>query len=140
MSQDTLPREDDATIDWYSNDSATFGDRVAAGRENLGLTQEELSKRLGIKLKTLQSWENDMGEPRANKLQMLSGVLNVSLGWLLNGEGDGIDAPSSNEALDSDLSGMLAEMREMRTSLARTAERLASLEKRMRHAVRERML
>ena len=27
---------------WYSNDAATFGDRVAAGRESLGLSQQDL--------------------------------------------------------------------------------------------------
>ena len=80
--------ENDEDSGWYSNEAATFGDRVAAGREAIGLTQEALAKRLGIKLKTVQNWENDLSEPRANKLQMLSGILNVSLPWLLMGEGD----------------------------------------------------
>ena len=34
--------------DWYASDVATFGDRVAAARENADMTQAALAKRLGI--------------------------------------------------------------------------------------------
>ncbi|KAG1647613.1 Succinate dehydrogenase assembly factor 2, mitochondrial [Nymphon striatum] len=73
---------------YFSNDSATFGDRVAAAREAQGLKQDELAKKLGVKLKTVRGWEDDVDEPRANKLSMLSGMLNVSMRWLLTGEGN----------------------------------------------------
>ena len=53
------------------------------------MSQSKLAKRLGVKLKTLKGWENDVSEPRANKLSMMAGMLNVSLLWLLSGEGDG---------------------------------------------------
>jgi DNA-binding transcriptional regulator YiaG len=46
--------------DWYSNETATFGDRVAGAREALQLSQNELAKRLGVKVKTVRGWENDM--------------------------------------------------------------------------------
>jgi len=124
----------DSDVGWYSNDAATFGDRVAAGREALGLTQEALSKRLGIKLKTLQNWENDLGEPRANKLQMLAGVLNVSLMWLLTGEGEGLEAPEEG-AISADLATVLVELREMRLEATKAAGRLGRLEKRLRKAI-----
>ena len=74
-----------AEKNWYSNDAATFGDRVAAARESRQMTQKALAKRLGVGLKTIEGWENDLSEPRANKLQMLSGVLDVSIPWLLTG-------------------------------------------------------
>lgn len=119
---------------WYSNEAATFGDRVAAGRDALGLTQSGLAKRLGVKLKTVQNWENDLSEPRANKLQMLAGVLNVSLMWLLNGEGDGLPAPSE-DAMPADMAAVLAEMREMRVEATRAAARIGRLEKRLRQAI-----
>ena len=67
------------TTDWYGPDAATFGDRIAAAREAAGMGQEKLARRLGVKLKTLHGWENDLAEPRANKLQMLAGLLNVLL-------------------------------------------------------------
>ena len=88
---------EDAEIDWYSNDIATFGDRVAAGREALGLSQKQLARKLGVAAKTVDSWEHDISEPRANKLQMLAGILNVSMPWLLTGEGDGVPHPLGSE-------------------------------------------
>ena len=45
--------------------------------------QAAIARRLGIKVETVNKWENDLAEPRANKLQMLAGILNVSLTWLL---------------------------------------------------------
>ncbi len=122
---------------WYSNAAATFGDRVAAGREALGLSQADLARKLGVKLKTLQAWEDDMGEPRANKLQMLSGVLNVSLMWLLNGEGEGLAQPDDPEAISDDLSALLTEIRQLKGTIAQAADRLGAVEKRLRKALRD---
>jgi len=122
---------------WFSNEAATFGDRVAAGRESLGLTQPDLARKLGVKLKTVQAWEDDLSEPRANKLQMLSGVLNVSLMWLLNGEGDGISAPDPHNDLPGDVSALLTELRQLKGSIAQASDRLGGLEKRLRKALRE---
>ena len=123
---------------WYSNDAATFGDRVAAGRDALGLSQEDLARKLGVKLRTVQGWEDDLSEPRANKLQMLSGVLNVSLMWLLNGEGEGLSEPESETQLTADISGLLTEIRQLRGTVAQAADRLGGLEKRLRRALKDR--
>lgn len=122
---------------WYSNEAATFGDRVAAGREALGLSQEELARKLGVKLKTVQGWEEDLSEPRANKLQMLAGLLNVSLMWLLNGKGEGISEPEGEGGLDRDISALLTEMRQLRGTIAQAADRLAGLEKRLRKSLKD---
>ena len=122
--------------DWYSDETATFGDRVAGAREALQLSQNELAKRLGVKVKTIRGWENDMTEPRANKLQMLAGILGVSLMWLLNGEGDGLDAPMEEpDPMQADLHKLLAELREVRAEVDRAADRLALTEKRLRTAL-----
>lgn len=118
------------TDDYFSDEAATFGDRVAAAREALGLTQAQLANRLGVRANTLQNWEGDRSEPRANKLQMLAGVLNVSIVWLLTGQGEGVTAPV--EASDEDELSMLSELREIRLAQIRLTERLARLEKRMR--------
>ena len=122
---------------WYSNEAATFGDRVAAGREALGISQSELAKQLGIKLRTLQHWENDLSEPRANKLMMLSGVLNLSLRWLLSGEGEGLSEPEEISEMPPDVRMLLADLRELRAQAARTADRLGILEKRLRTALKD---
>ena len=118
-------------FDWYGPDAATFGDRVVGAREKSGMTQAELSRRLGIKLTTLQGWEEDRSEPRANKLQMLTGMLNVSLSWLLSGEGIGPEQPST-VPLSDDTQAILIEMRAIKTDMTRTADRLSRLEKRLR--------
>ncbi|MBL6846228.1 MAG: helix-turn-helix transcriptional regulator, partial [Planktomarina sp.] len=120
-------------FDWFGPDAATFGDRVVGARENSNMTQGQLSRRLGIKLATLQAWEEDRSEPRANKLQMLSGMLNVSLPWLLSGQGIGPDEPIQ-EPVQNDISIILLEMRSIKTQMNQTADRLSRLEKQLRLA------
>ena len=120
-------------FDWFGPDAATFGDRVVGARENSNMTQGQLSRRLGIKLVTLQAWEEDRSEPRANKLQMLSGMLNVSLPWLLSGQGIGPDEPIQ-EPVQNDISIILLEMRSIKTQMNQTADRLSRLEKQLRLA------
>ena len=44
---------------------------------------------MGIRPQTLRNWEEDRAEPRANRLQMLAGMLDVSLVWLMSGRGRG---------------------------------------------------
>ena len=127
MTENTL----EALIDWYGPDSATFGDRVVGAREKSGMTQAELSRRLGIRLTTLQGWEEDRSEPRANKLQMLTGMLNVSLSWLLSGEGIGPEEHSA-VLMSGGTQAILIEMRAIKTDMIRTAERLSRLEKQLR--------
>lgn len=136
MPQDSLSEPQVETgSGWYSNDNATFGDRLTAAREALGLSQADLAGRIGVKLKTLQAWEDDFSEPRANKLSILAGVLNVSLVWLLNGEGEGLGAPEDYD-LPEEVSALLTEMRQLKGTLSRTAERLGGLEKRLQKALR----
>jgi len=124
---------------WYSDKTATFGDRMAGARDVLGMTQAELAKRLGVKIKTVHAWEDDLSEPRANKLQMLAGVLNVSIMWLLTGEGDGLEAPDDVSVLPEDVTDMLTEIRQVKTELGKMAERLGQLEKRLRVTLKDGM-
>ena len=121
-----------AETDWYGPDAATFGDRVAAARERAGMTQAVLAKRLGVRQATLRAWEDDLSEPRANRLSMLAGLLNVSMMWLINGEGEGIDAPVDEEAGVADIREVLADMRQLRSEMLANAEAMGRLEKRLR--------
>lgn len=126
----------DSSSDWYGEDTATFGDRLAAAREGAGLKQAELAKKLGVKTKTLADWENDIKEPRANRLSMLSGMLGISLSWLLTGEGEGVAAPMEGETqVDQDTLAILTEIRALRTQISQNADTLAQLEKRLRKSL-----
>jgi len=124
------------TAGWYGAETATFGDRLAGAREALGMSQQDLAKRLGVKLKTVRAWEDDLTEPRANKLSMVAGLLNVSITWLLNADGDGPEGPREEAELPSDVSEMLTEMRHLRGQAVVLADRLGLLEKRLRTTLR----
>jgi transcriptional regulator with XRE-family HTH domain len=127
----------DDNTDWYGADSATFGDRLAAAREAAGMSQNDLARRLGVKTATLRGWEEDQSEPRANRLSMLSGLLGVSLPWLLTGEGEGVDPPGDTAELSGDISAILTELRDLRADLDAKVGRLAVLEKRLRSKLKE---
>lgn len=122
----------DATEDWFGEDSATFGDRLAGAREAAGLSRDELAEQLGVQPESLDAWENDLREPRANRLNMVSGLLGVSLRWLLTGTGEGPDAPQDGQTLPADTLALLAEIRKVRSEMAQSAERLGQLEKQLR--------
>lgn len=128
----------DATTDgWYDDRSATFGDRLAAAREAAGLSEGDLASRVGVEPATLKSWETDTAEPLANKLSVLSGVLDISLPWLLTGQGEGVTPPEEDVAPSDDLDIALAELRSIRHEALRLAERTGVLEKRLRIALKE---
>ncbi|MBW4982950.1 helix-turn-helix domain-containing protein [Mameliella sp. CS4] len=127
----------DNSKDWYGPESATFGDRLAAAREAAHMTQEVLAKRLGVKLKTLQAWEDDINEPRANRLSTLAGVLNVSIVWLITGEGDGVPDPDQDDVLAPDVNAVLTEIRALRGQFKAKADKLGRLEKRLRTLLTE---
>ncbi len=66
---------------------STLGNRIKQAREFKGLTQIELSEMIGIKQQSLQSAEcGDTAMPR--KIKQIAEVLEVSLSWLVTGDGD----------------------------------------------------
>lgn len=124
------------TSDWYAANVATFGDRLAGAREAAGLTQEQLAKRLGVRLTSIQSWEDDASEPRANRLQMMAGMLNVSIRWLLTGEGEGMDGPMQPGTLTDEAQAALKDLGRMRAQMLALATEMGQMEKRLRHLLR----
>ena len=117
--------------DWYEAAQATFGDRLAGAREAAGLTQDALAERLGVQSDTIAAWEEDRDDPRANRLQMVAGMLNVSLMWLLTGEGEGLDGPPGAVAQADAERETLREIRDIRTVLAELDARLDRLERKL---------
>ncbi|HTI02640.1 MAG TPA: helix-turn-helix domain-containing protein [Acidisoma sp.] len=66
--------------------------RIRESRRSLGLTQEELARRIGVSRSAIAQWETDRtGQVRAN-LARVAAVLGVSIGYLLTGESYGIES------------------------------------------------
>lgn len=118
--------------DWFSDTRATFGDRLAAAREQGGLSRDDLARKLGVDPVEVAAWEDDREEPRANRMAMLAGVLGISLAWLMTGQGDGPSAPAEDGPLSGDVTQVLSEMRGLRDEIALASERLGQLESRLR--------
>lgn len=132
-----MSETENTTTDWYSDDVATFGDRLSGARQTSGLSQEQLAKRLGVRITTLRAWEDDTAEPRSNRLQMLAGMLNVSIRWLLTGEGEGLDGPVPYGTLSDSSQSALTDLRSIRARLLSLAHEAGHLEKRLRHLLRD---
>ena len=124
-------------LDWYGPETATFGDRLSAAIEKSGMTQKLVAKRLGIKLVTLKSWEQDISEPRANRLSMLAGLLGVSVMWLLHGEVDGVEHSDKENQVPPEINDILFEIRAVQTGLLSSADKLAKLEKQLRSRLKD---
>lgn len=113
----------------YSDSTSTFGDRLVLAREAMGLGQGQLARRMGVKVQTLRNWEEDRSEPRANRLQMLAGMLNVSMVWLMSGRGT---APSPGPGpRETGVAPLVDELRALRHDHLRLIERMARIEKRL---------
>ena len=64
----------------------TTGQRIAAKRKELGLSQEALGEKLGVSRQSIYKWESDTSLPEIEKLISLSRLFSVSVGWLLGVE------------------------------------------------------
>jgi len=115
---------------WYDARATTLGDRIAGAREAAGLSRQALARSLGVRVTTVSAWEDDRAEPRANRLQMAAGVMNVSVGWLLTGRGDGPPGAAEGPGGGNDRAA-LAELRRLRAELAGIVDRLRALEARL---------
>jgi transcriptional regulator with XRE-family HTH domain len=118
---------------WFDESVATFGDRLEAAREAAGLTQKQLATKLGVRLTTVKAWESDQSEPRSNRMQMLAGMLNVSLGWLMAGIGEGIAAPQpatdkaqALAATRDDIARLKWQMQALTETIARVDRRIGA--------------
>jgi transcriptional regulator with XRE-family HTH domain len=62
-----------------------FNERLANLREKTGLSQKELSARLGIARTTYAGYENGSREPDLNMLNKLAEYFQVNIDWLITG-------------------------------------------------------
>ncbi|MCT8997189.1 helix-turn-helix domain-containing protein [Chelativorans intermedius] len=115
---------DTETIYSEAPDHDTMGGRLSRARDAAGLTVAELARRLGVKASTIQAWESDRSQPRANRLAMLAGVLNVSLSWLLHGVG----ASPSDESRTELVQAVSANLKRLRRLHSESARIIAQIE------------
>ena len=65
-----------------------FGARFRELRSRLGLTQEQIARRLGVTTATYNRYEKGHRDPSASLLQRMAGLApGVNAEWLLNGQG-----------------------------------------------------
>jgi HTH-type transcriptional regulator, cell division transcriptional repressor len=67
----------------------TLGGRISLARDACGLSLEDAACILDVDPTTWANWENDREEPMASRLEMIAGVLQVSMAWLISGRGTG---------------------------------------------------
>lgn len=67
-------------------DDMTMGQRIAAERKKLGISQEALGEKTGVSRQAISKWEADGAVPEIDKLIALSRLFGVSVGWLLGVE------------------------------------------------------
>ncbi|TDG00287.1 helix-turn-helix domain-containing protein [Paenibacillus piri] len=65
-----------------------YGERIASLREKQFLTQEELSKKLGITRASLSHYENNRREPDYDTIVKIANLFNVSIDYLVGRTND----------------------------------------------------
>ena len=62
----------------------TLGEKLKEARKQAGLSQEQLSEKLGVSRSAVSKWETDNGIPDVDNLKVISKLLNVSIDYLLD--------------------------------------------------------
>ncbi len=78
---------------------STIGKRIARKREEAGLNQSELARRLGVSPQAVQKWESEVSTPRGKRLEEIAFNLNTTASYLFSGEEPKARGPISNAQL-----------------------------------------
>lgn len=70
---------------------SAFAARLKSARRRVGLTQQELADKVGVTREAVCMWERMQRMPCGYNLVILADALNVSVGWLVAGEGKAHD-------------------------------------------------
>ena len=73
----------------------TLGQRIAAERKKLNLSQEALGEKMGVSRQAISKWEADAAMPEIDKLIAMSKLFGVTLGWLM-----GLEEGSGQQTAD----------------------------------------
>ncbi len=77
----------------------TLGEKLKEARKQAGLSQEQLSEKLGISRSAVAKWETNNGIPDVDNLKAISVLLNVSIDYLLD-DGKNMDKSVIKEPID----------------------------------------
>lgn len=61
----------------------TTGELIKKARVHAGLTQKELSDRIGVSYQMIQAWENNRRNPKIESLQKIAEALNIEVSEFL---------------------------------------------------------
>jgi len=67
--------------------TSTFPERLRTARILNGLSQTQLAKKMGRQSLAISRWERGKTSPTPSSAAMLASTLNISIRWLLVGEG-----------------------------------------------------
>lgn len=96
-----------------------FADNVRANRERLGLSQEELARRVGLTNSAVSQWEGGRAKPRIGVMKALSEIFGMTVSELL-----GDDAPGAGMRKPVGRSGMVPMRRLGRTHAGSAVEEI----------------
>lgn len=77
---------------------STIGQNIAYYRKKAGMTQEELSERVGVTAQAISKWENDLSYPDLEIVRRLANIFGITVDRLLNGE----DAVPAVQVVETD--------------------------------------
>lgn len=63
----------------------TIGARIRQRREQLGLSQDDMAEKVGVRREAVSQWERDETSPKKSRLRELAEFLRCDMGWLLDG-------------------------------------------------------
>ncbi len=116
----------------------TMGERIQSARKSKGLSPSQLARRVSVKVVTLNNWESDRSEPRANKLVALAGVLSVNMIWLLEGSDDGSNLPPNVDVIETaDLQSKINRLQSMHERMAQLLFEISSEVNRLQRGIKE---
>ena len=79
------------------------GKRVRHRRWLVGMTQQQLAERVGIKFQQIQKYETGMNRVSASRLWDISDALGVSVSFFFDGLNEDAVAPEDNSGIPTDI-------------------------------------
>lgn len=79
----------DGYHDHYQAQDDTLGGRISLARESAMQSIEDAACQLGVTTQIWMDWECDRASPESYHMPLMTGVLRISLPWLVTGQGPG---------------------------------------------------